>query len=62
MAENPDLELEEAADPKRLVSILYLVFLFFGFFGIYKVLAGEIGKTKMEAANIMLMVSFIFCI
>ena len=27
MAENPDLELEEAADPKRLVSILYFYFL-----------------------------------
>ena len=58
MAENPYLELEEAADPKRLVSIIFWLAL------AYKVLAGEIGKTKLEAvaANIMLMVYLIFCI
>ena len=61
MAENPDLELEEAADPKRLVK--YYIFIFWLALA-YKFLAGEIGNTKLEAANIMLMVSvsLIFCI
>ena len=56
MAENPDLELEEAADPKRLVSFI------FSLASAYKVLAGEIGNTNLEAANIMLMVSLTLCI
>ena len=59
MAENPDLELEEAADPKRLVSIFFFIF---WLALAYEVLAGEIGKTNLEAANIMLMVSLTFCI
>ena len=58
MAENPELELEEAADPKRLVNI-------FNFCSVLvrlakKILAGEIGKTKLEATNVMLIVDDLF--
>ena len=57
MAENPELELEEAADPKRLVNTFNFVLFWWGW---QKNLAGEIGKTKLEATNVMLIVDDLF--